>query len=202
MTKSSGKSVINLYSNIACSVLGIGKQHELSNDLECDPFLNTALQRLTCDLYYRFGAFLVPVSVGITTGKHNAKILALNYMENQKMETVIQQKQETVTEQKNPLRIEQGKRLVEHNNHKKEELKNLNEQITKQDDMVECKAVQLSNNYLYISGAIVIGLALIGYLLYDKFKKPEQNLINVPPPSDISNVSTKIELKRNIFEMY
>ena len=57
MTKSLGKSVINLYSNIACVVLGVGNQQDLSNDLECDPFLNTALQRLTCDLYYRYGAF-------------------------------------------------------------------------------------------------------------------------------------------------
>ena len=47
MTKSLGKSVINLYSNIACSVLGVGKQQELSTDLENDPFLNTALQRFT-----------------------------------------------------------------------------------------------------------------------------------------------------------
>ena len=61
MTKSLGKSVINLYSNIACSVL------------ECDPFLNTAMQRFTCDLYYRFGALLAPVSVGIITGKHYTK---------------------------------------------------------------------------------------------------------------------------------
>ena len=71
MTKSLCKSVINLYSNIACSVLGIGNQQDLSNDLECDPFLNTAMQRFTCDLYYRFGAF--PVSVGIITGKHYPK---------------------------------------------------------------------------------------------------------------------------------
>ena len=73
MTKSLGKSVINLYSNIACSVLGVGNQQELSTDLECDPFLNTAMQRFTCDLYYRFGALLTPVSVGIITGKHYAK---------------------------------------------------------------------------------------------------------------------------------
>ena len=73
MTKSLGKSVINLYSNIACSVLGIGNQQDLSNDLKCDPFLNTAMQRFTCDLYYCFGAFLAPVSVGIITGKHYAK---------------------------------------------------------------------------------------------------------------------------------
>ena len=73
MTKSLGKSVINLYSNIACSVLGVGNQQELSTDLECDPFLNTAMQRFTCDLYYRFGALLAPISVGIITGKHYAK---------------------------------------------------------------------------------------------------------------------------------
>ena len=69
MTKSLCKSIINLYSNIACSVLGVGNQQELSTDLESDPFLNTALQRFTWDLYYRFGAFLAPISVGIITGK-------------------------------------------------------------------------------------------------------------------------------------
>ena len=73
MTKSFGKSVINLYSNLACSVLGVGNQQELSTDLECDPFLNTAMQRFTCDLYYWFGALLAPVSVGIITVKHYTK---------------------------------------------------------------------------------------------------------------------------------
>ena len=70
MTKSLGKSAINLYLNPACSVLGVGNQQELSTDLESDPFLNTAMQRFTCDLYYRFGALLAPISVGIITGKH------------------------------------------------------------------------------------------------------------------------------------
>ena len=73
MTKSLGKSIINLYSNIASSVLGVGNQQELSTDLECDPFLNTAMQRFTCDLYYRFDALLAPVSLGIIKGKHYAK---------------------------------------------------------------------------------------------------------------------------------
>ena len=36
MTKSLGKSVVNLYSHLACSVLGVGNQQELSTDLECD----------------------------------------------------------------------------------------------------------------------------------------------------------------------
>ena len=54
-------------------MLGVGNQQELSTDLECDPFLNTAMQRFTCDLYYRFGNMLAPVSVGLITGKHYAK---------------------------------------------------------------------------------------------------------------------------------
>ena len=41
MTKSLGKRAINLYSNLACSVLGVDNQQELSTDLEGDPFLNT-----------------------------------------------------------------------------------------------------------------------------------------------------------------
>ena len=73
MTKSLGKSVINLYSNIACSVLGVGNQQELSTDLESNPFLNTAMQRFTCNLYYCFGALLALVSIGIITGKHYGK---------------------------------------------------------------------------------------------------------------------------------
>ena len=117
------------------------------------------------------------------------------------METVNQQ-QETVTKQKNPLRIEQGKRLVEYNHCKKEELKRLNEQITKQDDMIECKPIELSNNYLYISGVNAVGIAIAVYLLYKKFKRPEQNLIDVPPPSNVSNLNTKTEPKRDIFETY
>ena len=53
-----------------CSTLGITNQETLSKDLGNDPFLNSALQRFTCELYYRFGSFLVPVSVGIITSRH------------------------------------------------------------------------------------------------------------------------------------
>ena len=105
-------------------------------------------------------------------------------MADQATETVNQQKQEIITKQKNSLRVEQGKRLVEYNHRKKEELKHLNEQITKQDHMIEHKPEEPSNNYLYISGVGVVGLAIIGYLLHNKFKKPEQNLIDVPPPAN------------------
>ena len=43
MVKSLGKSIINMYSVGACSVLGIANQEALSEDLENDPFLNSAL---------------------------------------------------------------------------------------------------------------------------------------------------------------
>ena len=109
------------------------------------------------------------------------------------METVTQ----TVTKQKNPLRIEQGRKLVEYNKRKKEELKRLNEQITKQDN-IDHKPKPHTNVYVYAGGLSVLGLAIGGYVLYNKFKKPERKLIDVPPPPV---VNTNIEPKRDIFEM-
>ena len=70
MVKSLGKSIINMYSMGACSALGIRNQDALSKDLGNDQFLNSALQRFTCELYYRFGSFLAPLSVGIITSRH------------------------------------------------------------------------------------------------------------------------------------
>ena len=66
MVKSLGKSIINMYSMGACAVLGITNQEALREDLENDPFLNSALQRFTCELYYR----LAPLSIGIITSRH------------------------------------------------------------------------------------------------------------------------------------
>ena len=93
----------------------------------------------------------------------------------QTMETVNQQ-QETVTKQKNTLRIEQGKKLVEYNCRKKEELKRLNEQITKQDDMIGHKPRTDTNNYVYVSGLSLFALAISSYLLYSKLKKLKNKL--------------------------
>ena len=70
MVKSLGKSIINMYSMGACSALGIKNWEAQSEDLENDPFLNSALQRFTCELYYRFGSFLAPLSVGIIMSRH------------------------------------------------------------------------------------------------------------------------------------
>ena len=108
-----------------------------------------------------------------------------------------QQNQETVTKQKNPLRIEQGRKLVEYNKRKKEELKRLNDHITKQDSVYH-KPRPDTNVYVYAGGLSVLGLAIVGYLLYNKFKKPELKLIDGTPPPV---VNTNIEPKRDIFEM-
>ena len=79
-----------------------------------------------------------------------------------------------------------------------EELKRLNEQITKQDNMLDHKPKSNMNNYVYAGGLSVFGLAICGYLLYNKFKKSERNLIDVPVPP---MVKTNTEPKRDIFEM-
>ena len=70
MGKSLGKSIIDMYSMGACSALGIRNQEALSEDLENDLFLNSSLQRFTCELYHRFGSFLAPLSTGIITSRH------------------------------------------------------------------------------------------------------------------------------------
>ena len=68
-------------------------------------------------------------------------------MTDQTVETVIQQNQETVTKQKNALRIEQGRKLVEYNRRKKEELKRLNDHIIKQ-DRIDHKTRPDTNTYV------------------------------------------------------
>ena len=73
----------------------------------------------------------------------------------------------------------------------------MNEQITEQDS-IEHKPKSNMNNYVYANSLSVLGLAIGGYLLYNKFKKQERNLIDVPPPPVVKN---NTELKRDIFEM-
>ena len=70
MVKSLGCSIINMYLMGVCAVLGMTNQDAMSADLDNDPFLNSALQRFTCELYYRFGSFLAPLNIGIITSRH------------------------------------------------------------------------------------------------------------------------------------
>ena len=73
----------------------------------------------------------------------------------------------------------------------------MNEQIIKQDG-IEHKPKPDTTNYVYAGGLSVFELAIGGYLLYSKLIKPEQNLIDVPPPP-VAKINT--EPKRDIFEM-
>ena len=86
MVKSLRRSIINMYSMGACAALGITNQEALSEDLENDPFLNSALQRFTCKLYYRFGSFLAPLSIGIIIA--DIIYLSIIRMENVEQETI------------------------------------------------------------------------------------------------------------------
>ena len=70
MVKALGKSIIKMYLMGACTVLGMTNQDALSEDLESDAFLNSTLERFMCELYYRFGSFLTPLSIGIITNRH------------------------------------------------------------------------------------------------------------------------------------
>ena len=55
---------------IRLELVGITNLDAQSEDLENDPFLNSALQRFTCELSYRFGSFLAPSSIGIIMSIH------------------------------------------------------------------------------------------------------------------------------------
>ena len=74
----------------------------------------------------------------------------------------------------------------------------MNEQITKQDNIAEHKPRPDTSTYVYVGVLSVFGLAIRGYLLYSKFKKQKQNLINFPPPPMLK---ASTEPKRDIFEM-
>ena len=51
-----------MHSMGACAVLGMTTKDVLSEDLESDLFLNSALQRFTCELYCRSGSFLADIT--------------------------------------------------------------------------------------------------------------------------------------------
>ena len=54
--ESSGKSLTHFYSKGVCKILGINNHEALTKDLENDPLFKSFLQRLACNLYYRFGS--------------------------------------------------------------------------------------------------------------------------------------------------
>ena len=73
----------------------------------------------------------------------------------------------------------------------------MNEQIAKQ-DAIEYKPKPDKTTYVYVGSLSVLGLAIGIYFLYSKFKKPKQQLIDVPA-SPV--VKTNTEPNIDIFEM-
>lgn len=48
----------------------IDSEDALQKDLEQDPFLSTALSGMLCEIYYKYGNYLAPVSAALITTKH------------------------------------------------------------------------------------------------------------------------------------
>lgn len=72
MSKSLGSSLLRLYASVATRILPIPpcSQPVLVADLEQDPFVSSALQTACCELYYRYGMYLAPLTTALTTAKH------------------------------------------------------------------------------------------------------------------------------------
>ena len=66
-------TLLNRYESVLSAQMTKSLSKRITSYLECDPFLNTAMQRFTCDLYCHFGTLLAPVSIGKITGKHCAE---------------------------------------------------------------------------------------------------------------------------------
>ena len=72
MTKSLGASLLRLYASAASLLLPLPPECQLAvvADLEKDPFVFSALSCACCELYFRYGMFLAPLSAALTTAKH------------------------------------------------------------------------------------------------------------------------------------
>lgn len=72
MSKSLGSSLLRLYASTAAMFLPLPaeRQPALVSDLEEDPFVSAALSGACCELYYRYGMYLAPLTAALTTAKH------------------------------------------------------------------------------------------------------------------------------------
>ena len=72
MTKTLGSSALQMYAMLAGPLLPIPPENlpKLVLDLEDDPFVGHALTTACCELYYRYGMYLAPLTAAMTTAKH------------------------------------------------------------------------------------------------------------------------------------
>ena len=71
MTKTLGASALQMYALVAGNLLPIPPENHalLVADLEEDPFVEHALTTACCELYYRYGMYLAPLTTAMTTAK-------------------------------------------------------------------------------------------------------------------------------------
>ena len=75
-----GSSIISLYARVLGSgldlvdVMGyeftIDNEDNLITDLGKDPFISTALSSCLCEVYYKYGLFLAPITGPMISAKH------------------------------------------------------------------------------------------------------------------------------------
>ena len=72
MTKTLGASALQMYALVAGNLLPIPPENHalLVADLEEDPFVEHALTTACCELYYRYGMYLAPLTTAMATNKH------------------------------------------------------------------------------------------------------------------------------------
>ena len=72
MTRTLGASALQMYALVAGNLLPIPPENHalLVADLEEDPFVGHALTTACCELYYRYGMYLAPLTAAMTTAKH------------------------------------------------------------------------------------------------------------------------------------
>ena len=72
MTKTLGSAALQLYAGVVSMFLPIPAENQpgLIADLEGDLFVGHALSSATCELYHRYGMFLAPLTIALTTIKH------------------------------------------------------------------------------------------------------------------------------------
>ena len=72
MRKTLGKVALQLYTTLATMFLPLPPENQqpLMEDLESDLIVDRVLNRTACELYYRYGNLLAPITVALTTAKY------------------------------------------------------------------------------------------------------------------------------------
>lgn len=72
MTKTIRSSILGLYTHIAGRFFHIHEDDvpKFRSELDEDPFIDHAISGVCCELYYKYGMFLAPITTAITTAKY------------------------------------------------------------------------------------------------------------------------------------